>query len=264
MAFVEHPEFQSPEDSNARIWRYMDLAKFISLIDRSALFFVRVDKLEKEDPFEGFYTNLNVVADKFMEFDVGENAPSKEVIQQHIQLNHARREHAKADRAKTFICSWHAQDHESAAMWKLYVKSDEGIAIESSYVNLIESLRDYQEFEVNVGMVKYIDYSRELISLGNGLAPFMHKRKSFEHERELRALIWTPQHGKNTIGVHPINKYEGLDGLHVPVKLETLISRIRVAPTAQPWIYELIQAVVKKYDLEIPVERSDLAAKPMY
>jgi hypothetical protein len=58
MAFKEHPEFAPPSSPDATIWRYMDFATFLSLLDRSALFFVRLDKLAEVDPFEGYYTAL--------------------------------------------------------------------------------------------------------------------------------------------------------------------------------------------------------------
>ena len=48
--FKEHQDFKTPKD-NSKIWRYMDFTKFIDMLDKSALFFTRVDKLG--DPFEG-------------------------------------------------------------------------------------------------------------------------------------------------------------------------------------------------------------------
>ena len=41
-------------------------------------------------------------------------------------------------------------------------------------------------------MVKYIDYDTEFIDSGNFLGPFVHKRKSFAHEQEVRALVLKP------------------------------------------------------------------------
>lgn len=270
MAFKEHPKFSPPSTVDATIWRYMDLAKFISLLDKAALYFPRVDKLDAEDPFEGYYTNFDVTADMFVEYEVlkpdGTEAapPCRDTILQTLKQRQLLREHVKADRAKTFVCSWHAQEHESAAMWKLYVKSGEGIAIESTYARLLASLKEYKDFEVNVGMINYLDYRRDAIPRDNLISPFMHKRKSFEHEKELRALIWTPQHGKNTMGSHPVNTCQEHPGLYVPTNLATLVNRILVAPTAPPWIAELVKSVTRKYGFEIPVFQSDLASRPIY
>lgn len=40
-----------------------------------------------------------------------------------------------------------------------------------------------------IGLVKYIDYDKDVFPLDNTFYPFTHKRKSFEHEREVRFLI---------------------------------------------------------------------------
>ncbi len=84
---------------------------------------------------------------------------------------------------------WHMNEHESAAMWKLYLKSDEGIAVQSTYNKLLNSMHDSNDFMLLVGAVNYIDYNKEVIPFGNAFYPYIHKRKSFEHERELRAVI---------------------------------------------------------------------------
>ncbi len=264
MAYKAHPDFSPPDNPCAKIWRYMDMAKFMSLIDQSALFFPRMDKLDAEDPFEGFFTPMNVTADVFVEYDSGSQPPSKEQILSILRARQDLRRAVHAGRSRTFVNSWHLQEHESAGMWRLYSKSNEGVAIESSYDRLIKSFESYKDFEIHVGMVTYLDYRKELIPTGNLLLPSMHKRKSFEHERELRALIWTPQHGKNSIGPDEINLFEAHGGLVVSVDLNVLISRVFVAPTAQPWVHDLLKSVLVKYGLKCSIERSDLAEKPIY
>jgi len=98
--------------------------------------------------------------------------------------------------------------------------------------------------------------------LSNGLYPFIHKRKSFEHEKELRALIWTIEHGKNTWGIN--NKFKNVDGLNVPVDVSVLIERVFVAPTAPGWVHELVTSIVDRFGLSVPVVRSHLAESPFY
>jgi hypothetical protein len=46
-----HPSFPPPSDRGVKIWRYMDLAKFVSLLQDSSFHFCRADRLG--DPFEG-------------------------------------------------------------------------------------------------------------------------------------------------------------------------------------------------------------------
>lgn len=270
MAFKEHSEFSPPPNGDSTIWRYMDLAKFLSLIDKAALFFPRVDMLDMEDPFEGYYTSYNLTQDIFVEYDThmpdGKKAtpPDREAVFQILSDRQLLRGHVKGDRARTFVSSWHTQDHESAAMWKMYAKSGDGIAIESSYNRLVDCIANYSDFEIHIGMIKYIDYRREAIPRQNLLSPFMHKRKSFEYERELRALIWTPQNGKNTDGSDPLNNFISYMGLPVPVDLAILINRVLVAPTAPAWMLDLIKSVTTRYGLKVPIQQSDLASKPIY
>ena len=269
MPFEEHEEFLPPPNPEATIWRYMDLAKFLSLLDKSSLFFVRVDKLAAQDPFEGYYTNLNVRFDTLKFSDTSEEFRNQIGVKDEKSFDAFMwskkliREYGKGDRERTFVNSWHAQEQESAAMWSLYVKSNEGIAIESTYERLVSSFAEYDQFGVHVGMVKYIDYQTDLIPYRNGLLPFITKRLSFEHEKELRALIWTPEHGKNDMAPG-INRYGDHAGLYVPVNLTKLIKRILVAPTAPHWMLELLESLVKKFDLELVVVQSDLASTPIY
>jgi hypothetical protein len=57
MSYVEHKVFKPPEDENAVIWRYMDIAKFVWLLEHEALYFPRADLLG--DPHEGAIPEVN-------------------------------------------------------------------------------------------------------------------------------------------------------------------------------------------------------------
>ena len=90
-------------------------------------------------------------------------------------------------------------------MWKLYGVDDRGVAIRSTRARLIRSLppRDDEvvalhvkrkpdgcpeALPVYVGEVTYINYESEIFPDHNSYLPFIYKRRSFEHERELRAV----------------------------------------------------------------------------
>ena len=144
-------------------------------------------------------------------------------------------------------------------MWKLYLKSDEGIAVQSSYRKLRDSIIDDEK--IYLGLVKYIDYETEWIQVGNVLSPFVHKRKSFEHEREIRAIVvkW------------PIGE-KGLDfdretishGVKIRVDIERLIERIYVAPSSPEWFADLVRGLVRKYGYDFEVVHSNLDAQPLF
>ena len=85
----------------------------------------------------------------------------------------------------------HINDHQSAAMWRLYAKNDEGIAIKSSVKQLADSMNKCK-YPIFLGEVGYIDFEKDNIPHGNVLIPFLYKRHGFDRERELRAISWLP------------------------------------------------------------------------
>jgi len=125
------------------------------------------------------------------------------------------------------VSCWHLNSHESEAMWKLYIKSEEGVAIQSTYRRLCESLSRCQG-EIFIGKVKYIDYATDQ-SNEPDFWPLMHKRKSLTHEQEVRAITmdWPCLYGNGTFHASTIN-----NGVKVSVPLGTLIEKIYVAPNA--------------------------------
>lgn len=246
--YKEHPNLKKPKNLNAKLWRYMDFTKFVSLLDKSALFFTRADKLG--DPFEGsfpkFYTMLGS--------DYG-----KERIPSSIFKNIS--EYRMFLPKCTIINCWHLNEYESAAMWKLYLKSNEGIAIQSTFDRLKNCFVD-EEYEILIGEVDYIDYERELISNYLDIDPFVYKRKSFEHEKELRAIVQTFYHNKNGSINYKKSRFD--DGAYIKVDLNTLIDKIYIAPTSPKWIYKLTKSTVKKCGLDKQILQSSLEEMPTF
>lgn len=270
MPFEEHPEFLAPNSPDSKIWRYIDLAKFLSLLHNRALYFSRLDQLSDSDPFEGYYTQLNIDFDQIPFSDLPSDwkkvtgIKDKNTFKKIVGFNKIIRENIKHQRKLTFVNSWHLNEYESAAMWNVYLNRNEGIAIQSTYQRLIDSLDSYKDFNVFVGRIKYIDYQSEAISMANGLSPFIHKRKSFEYEDELRALIWTLQNGGNDLNDPNNNKYSDTLGLNVPVDLSILVEKVYVSLSAPSWLREIVASVAEKYGLQKEIVQSDLASRPIY
>ena len=53
MPYQAHPSFTEPEPGTARLWRYMDLAQFLLILEKEELFFPSVATLAEADPYEG-------------------------------------------------------------------------------------------------------------------------------------------------------------------------------------------------------------------
>ena len=49
LAYEPHPSFQLPSNDEEKVWRYVDLPKFISMLNKQSLFFSRGHILEKFD-----------------------------------------------------------------------------------------------------------------------------------------------------------------------------------------------------------------------
>lgn len=250
--YEAHPIFVQPESEDVRVWRYMDFTKFVSLIESRCLYFTRADKFD--DPFEGSWPKMNIVERHINILGLSQDAQEAEAhiasmkeISQNWPQFHA-------------INCWHMNEHESAAMWTLYLKSDEGIAIQSTYRKLRESITDDEK--IYLGVVKYIDYEKEWIDAANNfLSPFVHKRKSFEHEREVRALLT-----KYPIGETGFNyRQETIaHGVKIRVDVERLVEKIYVAPSAPDWLSGLVSAVAQRYDYTFEVVHSKLNEQPLF
>lgn len=185
-----HDAFEPPSNLEIPIWRYIDLAKFLSLLESQALYFARADQMD--DKFEGSTSEPSIA--EFREMlrpYVSTEAFASQRGQESEMFQNIRR--------YVYMSCWHMNEHESYAMWSIYQNRQAmGLAIRSTYQRLSESLTD--EIPVFIGQVKYIDYAADRIAPGNFFYRFLHKRKSFDFERELRAICNTSFVGKTPEG----------------------------------------------------------------
>ena len=137
MVFKKHPVFKKPENENAKIWRYMDFTKFVSMLDTKSLYFTRIDLLE--DKFEGsvpksFYSSMSSEKIEMLKAFYPKSYKSRIKKSEKTALKKSKKnlEINLARRKWTFVNCWHVNEDESAAMWKLYLKSNEGVAIQTA------------------------------------------------------------------------------------------------------------------------------------
>lgn len=239
---------------NGKIWRYLDFTKFVDMLDTGTLFFTRADKFH--DKFEGLYPQFNTKNRP----DIFKDTP--ELPEQFYS--------GVAPKMRRYVAlnCWHQNAYESAAMWKLYLKSDEGIAIQSTYSRLEDSFLPQRD-DIYCGVVNYIDYEKEWIPEGCLQYPFLHKRKSFIHEQELRCMILkfppaTPAITPAEPGILDFQTETISEGIKVPVDLSRLISLIYVAPSSPCWFTELVKSVALRYGIDVPVKDSSIDDSPIY
>jgi hypothetical protein len=258
--YAEHPDFHPPSDLDAVIWRYMDLPRFVALLDKEALYFPRADMFD--DPHEGAMPAADIEARS--------QAMSVSTGGEQVEMQWAPGLSGPVDLSlitirSTFINCWNLSDYESAALWSIYGKS---VAIRSTYRGLRDAFRPEDDDEVYIGVVRYIDYAHDAMQgRRTDLARFVHKRLYFENEHELRAVVvngkaWTTDFDDGTwqwnIDGDP------RVGLSIPVDLETLIHEVYVAPEQPDWVREVTQAVCDRFGLERTVRRSSLDERPRY
>lgn len=235
IAVGQDPFFEAPKNTNATLWRYMDLTRFVALLEDAALFFSVPENFE--DPYEGSLSQANKSSRNFV----------------HSRTAQTTQSSGNSDRAKVVISCWYAAQHESAAMWSLYAKSTDAIAICTTYKKLHQLLPPV----ARLGLVRYVNYRKAWIPEDRPLHRFMYKRLSFQHEHELRALIDLRAPEVPLIG------QEVVCGLKVPVDLNRLLTKIYVAPKSAEWFLQLVERICQRYELKQRPIRSSLYDDPI-
>ena len=243
-----------PPDRDMKIWRYMDLTKLVAFLETGSLHFARADTLG--DPYEGSWTTLNPVA---REEQLGKIFDSTEGKTRSEEIHQIFKNAVHFEREHTYINCWHGGATENAAMWKLYGTVAGAIAIQSTYQKLVDALPD----DVYMGMVQYEDYnsSEDRIRGGDIMSPFIHKRREFEYESEVRAFIrisegsisqWLEKGDDKQLGI-PVN-----------IDIDKVVQTIRAQPTTPAWARESIEKLIKKYGWGMKVMPSQIDIPPTY
>ncbi|MBL4898865.1 MAG: hypothetical protein JKX76_04345 [Colwellia sp.] len=253
--FTPRP-YETPKN-NSCLWRYMDFTKYVSLLSTSSLYFSRADTFD--DPFEGakgIISNKAKWDEHFLgafksilksppgcvEWDQSEEHVNKEAHRLLKELE----ESGQADRENAYISCWHENEHESEAMWRLYSNFiDNAVAIRSTYSSLYNALG--RNPSISIGRVRYLDYDKHYANPGDS---FWRKRKSFEHEREVRAIV------------HDFNTEDF--GIPMECDLDVLIEDVVVSPTAPSWFVNVLNDINRKYEINIKVRQSNLNAVPFF
>lgn len=262
-ANTTHPVLQQPENADILVWRYMDFAKYVSLLRSGSLYFARLDLMD--DSFEGSLTKIeyeSIEAKASIGEASGDLPPEWRGKYLDVLLGNARKM-----RKSCYVSCWHMNEHESEAMWRLYSQSAFAITLKSRYGKLCDTLPtlDSQGDYLGpfMGKVTYVDHVTQQLPTGNGFVPVMNKRPSFAHERECRALIWRPESDQFLFHPNPeilLSAYPV--GIEVKLDLNAIVEEVVVSPLAPKWFVDSVADVTKKYEREWLVVQSSLAARP--
>jgi len=212
-----------PPSRDSVVWRYMDLAKYLSLIRRSELYFTRRSGLEALDPWEGFLGSSS-------------------------HLSADERNFLGEWQRRPYINCWHVGSGESAAMWEVYKGRGFGVAVRSEWKRLGDSL-DGEDVSVWGELVRYVDYDEDGPEWENVYNPLFYKRKAFEFEHEARLIVQSVDD-------------DAPEGRGIHVDIPTLIESVVVSPFEPAWVADLIAEVTADLWPDVRVAASKLLEPP--
>lgn len=230
-----HPDLSTPTDDK-KIWRYLNFTKFGAMLQRRSLYFRRADRFS--DRWEGVIPSwlLNWVNEHVTLPDWAQGATFAE---------HFR----NVEIGRQYLNCWHLSDTESAAMWSIYGKNEEAVAIQSTVGRFKQALSQSRvqetdtQVDIMIGNVEYGDHESWQLPADSSAdvyaIPFFFKRPSFAYEEEFRAKI----DGARVFA----NDDDKPDGINVNVDLQTLIEEVYVAPGAEQWFKDLVKSLLEQY-----------------
>ncbi len=233
----DNDTFPAPPDETI-VWRYLDLEKLLAILSSRKLHFTRLDQFK--DPWEGATPDAVI-------------AEIKSIEPEHVAQGFLKSQEFL--RQTGYVSCWHISEYESAALWDQYSTSA-GFAIKTTVLGLRESIRP--PMHALIGAVDYINYDAptQNFRFGNTLKFGFLKRKSFEHERELRLLAWLiPEPDKDGF-VDPSTNPPGID---LDADLERLVQTVLLSPTANEWLLPHVKRLFEVFGLpNVEVRQSDL------
>jgi hypothetical protein len=237
-------------DGQVQIWRYMDMPKFLSMLDREALYLCRADLLG--DKFEGSVTQATLDQRAW----IRQNNPTR--MSQHAIETWAEHqpEPRKFLRKHVFVNCWHMGAHESMAMWRGSGRGNFGLAIQSTRAALERAISEAPTIPgrpIRVDAVIYGDYnSADQFVPNEPLGPFLFKGNIYSHESELRALFFDPFTD------------ETITGIDVKIGLSALVQSVVVSPLAPAWYEALVRSTCRKLGRQFDVRASAHSGEPKY
>jgi hypothetical protein len=249
--YQEHGNIDTPPDDTV-VWRYMNLEKLLALLGSSSLHLCRLDDLR--DPWEGKWSPAALEA--FCQSGRAANVAGS-IIENAVKV-------LNMGIGKFYVSCWHESPYVSAAFWDQYQHSA-GVAIRSTVGRLKKSKGLAPTFFI--GRVQYLNYNDAESAksffgggpLNNCFVPVFLKRKSFEHEHEVRVVVWsgTEEEKGAELNLAPTTKT-----FKIPIDLGELIDAIVLCPTSELWLVEPVKELLKRFGLSnAPVIRSDLYDK---
>ncbi len=228
-------EIDDALNQSLKLWRYMDLAKLISLLETKAIWLARADTFK--DRHEGrFPDEMQALTEKAYEsFSDDDSSPVKNAddFQDYLLKN-------------TFVSCWHKNIDENMVMWEIYGRDTNAIAIQTT-VGRINASIDLSMLNGHSLLLKPVVYEKS--ENVPGVLPyeecFFRKRPHFAFEEEVRISLDTYSR------VNPTKNTPY--GYGLPVSINDLIESIYVHPDSSQWFVDVVKSIAKHYEVDADV-----------
>lgn len=242
--------------------RYMDFEKF-KLLLHNGLRLARADVFVQDDPFEGEYTEqIYSISSCIFKEESGKKTYFSEMLKDEVT----------SIRKHVFVSSWALGSSENVAMWRLYGRSKNSVAIKTTVGHLkneIEQTLQGPPSETNFLMkrmkkhivkVKYIDHHThnddgELFT-GSDARILHYKNVGYQYEEEIRLLFDASEQGRGGIAER------AGDSCLIALQPEKFMKEILVSPFACDCFFNSVQGEMKRYSLDGRVGWSKLKFLP--
>lgn len=223
---------------NTVIWRYLGIEKFLDLLATNELFFTNAEKMT--DKYEGVLPKRNEKYILKQLKNEGLNNEDAEILFQY------RLDQTNSLRALTLLNCWTISQHESYALWKIYLGgAKSGVAIKttvSRLENAIRKGRDPFDEDIYMSKVKYTDFIKD--EPGSRFNVITTKNKFYEYENEIRLFIFNYQLSEG--GTIP--PYDISIGRRVKIDIRELIDEIYLSPFTGKWFDKTLIEIIEKFD----------------
>lgn len=268
MASIQVLENRPLSPAPTTIWRYMDVMKYVDLLESSLLFLAPLTSMS--DKWEGAAGPHSALEDEINNLMIskGISRDQATTIVQSAEIM------SQQDRGRAYINCWNSSTNESAAMWNIYAGQGKGIAIQSRADLLISSFTD------TTGLflvpVQYKNFEKSTTNY-SPLELYTTKRESYSFEQELRVIRYDVLDRSRPMTEQEIKQYHPDQGRETildsslrpqfyryQVRLEDLITAVVVHPGCPNWVYEDKRSLTKRYGYHFQVKRSSLESNPSY
>jgi len=244
---AENP-FWYPDDATSTdtAWRYMDLAKFISILQRGSLWFSHHSKFK--DPYDGRYSEITAEEIRSDYDELGLETPDS--IDEEGTLGY-----------DNYVSCWNIKEEQSAALWNMYFEGDVGVAIKTTIGNLKSSVVSEDDldhdFNFMSGKVKYCSMENEPRGY---YGPIFSKRPMFDFENEYR-MVFTASHSQHE-GRSEDQSTLSSNGIPVPVDVELLIDEVYISPRSGGYVESVVENLRDESEFDFDIRQSSLFTHP--